>query len=872
MQLQLERAELTVPRALAIDVVRIGKGNKYRIVVSDLDLGRPIWVGDSGRKEADLDQFFQTLGENQSGAIEVVSMDTWKSFRSSVVKNSPQARIVHDKFHVLRHLSSALDEVRRSEFKRLRGEQGVFVRGQFYSLLSKRENLNLEGGQALKKRLSANRRVHAAEILKDTFSQLWDYQNAVDALTFFEHWKEGLKRQRLEPYLRFAEYVESHWEGIAGHFDSECGIKPGLVAEINTRIHALTQSGSEPGAGETFRLQVISAFLPPLPASADASPAPPHPADTLPLLVVEDGNATVRLSLQGWLKLLCHMLPQVGCGIVVLVEEGLCQPDPVCWPPQSVPSDALLQAATAVVSQAQPVVQEGLFAQPLRLDGHLFAVAVIELAVTAEQQSAVLKLLDWGEQWLRLLLTTGAPTVADAGGPLNAPHNFVPLLEQVLRAEPLQAAVLAVSNQLAELFACERVVVGLLRGKRLRVQGLSHGGEFDARTSLIQQIEETMEVVRQSAEMALWPPQQETNSATKTVLELLWDSNGQRPLCVMPLMGRQGPIGAVLCERSQGAEFNAADQEALLIAGRLLGPLLERQEQQSAALMRPQLQVVGRWLDQLIKPGHRGLKMSVAGALFALLVLVFGQGGYRVSSPATVEGLVQRVVVAPFDGYIAEADVRAGDTVQAGDILARLDNRELLLELRKSASEEERLNNEYRRALAGLDRSEGRIVQARLAQVQAQSRLLQQKLARVQLTAPLTGMVISGDLSRSLGAPVERGQVLFEVAPLAEYRLVLAIDEQEISHVSVGQTGSLSLTALPHERWNFVIEQVSPVFQELDGQVSYRIEARIEGGVPALRPGMEGVGKVEVGHRSFGWILFHKMFDWLRLQMWLWLP
>jgi multidrug resistance efflux pump len=229
-------------------------------------------------------------------------------------------------------------------------------------------------------------------------------------------------------------------------------------------------------------------------------------------------------------------------------------------------------------------------------------------------------------------------------------------------------------------------------------------------------------------------------------------------------------------------------------------------------------------------------------------------------------------VVAPFDGYIAEADIRAGDTVQAGDILARLDNRELLLELRKSASEEDRLNNEYRRALAGLDRSEGRIVQARLGQVQAQSRLLQQKLARVQLTAPLTGMVISGDLSRSLGAPVERGQVLFEVAPLAEYRLVLAIDEQEISHVSVGQAGTLSLTALPHERWGFVIEQVSPVFQEVDGQVSYRIEARIEGAVPALRPGMEGVGKVDVGHRSFGWILFHKMFDWLRLQMWLWLP
>ena len=264
--------------------------------------------------------------------------------------------------------------------------------------------------------------------------------------------------------------------------------------------------------------------------------------------------------------------------------------------------------------------------------------------------------------------------------------------------------------------------------------------------------------------------------------------------------------------------------------------------------------------------------MAVAGALLAVAVLVFGQGSYRVSATATIEGLIQRAVVAPFDGYIAEADVRAGDTVAAGEVIARLDNRELLLELRKSTSEEEKLNNEYRRALASLDRSEARIVQTRLAQVQAQSSLLQQKLERVELRAPLGGIVIAGDLSRSLGAPVERGQVLFEVAPLDEYRLVLEIDEQEIANIEAGQAGSLSLTALPHERWHFVIEQVSPVFQEVDGQVSYRTEARIEGGVQALRPGMEGVGKIEIGRRSFGWILFHKMVDWVRLQVWLWLP
>lgn len=318
MQMQLERVELPAPRALGVDVVRIGKGNKYCIVVSDLDLERPVWVGEGGRKATDLDQFFQSLGENQSGAIEVVVVDTWKPFCTSVAKNAPQAQIVYDKFHILRHLSKALDEVRRSEYKRLRGEEGIFVQGQFYSLLSKRENLKLEGGQALKKRVNANRRVHVAEILKDTFSQLWDYQSEVDALAFFQHWKQGLKRQQLEPYQNFVELVEANWEGIAGYFSAGTSIKPGLVEEINNKIFQLPQQADEPSNAADFRLQILCAFLPALPTSEDTSAA----------LVPEPDNARAPVSLLAWLNLLCHMLPQVRSGIVVQIEEGHCQPSP----------------------------------------------------------------------------------------------------------------------------------------------------------------------------------------------------------------------------------------------------------------------------------------------------------------------------------------------------------------------------------------------------------------------------------------------------------------------------------------------------------------------------------------------------------------
>jgi transposase len=151
MQKQVERAGRPAPRAIGIDELSIRKGHNYRVIVSDLERGRPIWVGGEGRKEADLDLFFQALGEKKSARIELAAMDMWKAFRNSVRKNTPEARIIFDKFHIMCHLSKALDEVRRREYKRLSGKDRRYIKGQRYTLLSRRENLSLDGRHALKK-------------------------------------------------------------------------------------------------------------------------------------------------------------------------------------------------------------------------------------------------------------------------------------------------------------------------------------------------------------------------------------------------------------------------------------------------------------------------------------------------------------------------------------------------------------------------------------------------------------------------------------------------------------------------------------------------------------------------------------------------
>ena len=145
MREQLRRAGMPGPKVIGIDEVSIRKGHTYRIVVSDLIRRRPIWFGGADRSEASMDGFFTWLGAKKSVGIRLAVMDMWKPFRTSTTTHAPQASILFDKFHVLRHLSDALDTVRKSEYARLSGKDRRFIKGQKYTLLAHRENLTLEG-------------------------------------------------------------------------------------------------------------------------------------------------------------------------------------------------------------------------------------------------------------------------------------------------------------------------------------------------------------------------------------------------------------------------------------------------------------------------------------------------------------------------------------------------------------------------------------------------------------------------------------------------------------------------------------------------------------------------------------------------------
>jgi transposase len=264
MQVQLAKAGTPGPKAIGIDEISVRKGHTYRIVVSDLIRGRPIWFGGEDRSEKSMAMFYDWLGEKKTKGIRLAVMDMWKPFRNVTNARAPQAAILFDKFHVMRHLGKALDEVRKSEYRRLSGQDRSFIKGQKYTLLSHRENLTPAGRQNLRKLLAANKRLNTAYLLKESFGQLWDYEIEGWARRFFDNWRASLKWQRLAPYEKFAEMIDRHWDGIAAYCKPENKVSLGFVEGLNNKIRVIQRRAYGLRDEQYLRLKILTCMLPEL--------------------------------------------------------------------------------------------------------------------------------------------------------------------------------------------------------------------------------------------------------------------------------------------------------------------------------------------------------------------------------------------------------------------------------------------------------------------------------------------------------------------------------------------------------------------------------------------------------------------------------
>ena len=427
----------------------------------------------------------------------------------------------------------------------------------------------------------------------------------------------------------------------------------------------------------------------------------------------------------------------------------------------------------------------------------------------------------------------------------------------------------AFATELAAQFGCTRVMVGFLRGSVIELAAVSHGGgdtlvgeAFDGPAAAMD------EAVAQASSVYL-PVAADCRPQIRLAHQRWQQWLGGSVLSV-PMVHAGEVVGAIGCEwpaPQDGLERMATRIEDVLA---FCGPILHLLHERELPWPRRARRAIQRGWSRLRNLRDRRVQLGLAAAALALVALCVVPLDHEIAGRARVEGAQQRALAAPADGFLKAVHARPGDSVRAGQLLLEMADQDLRLEQQRWSSELAQQESAYAVAMARADRAQMVIASARADQARAQLARTQALLLRAAIVAPFDGIIIQGDMSQSIGSPLERGKPLLVMAPDASYRIVVDIDERDVAHVATGQRGALSLAAQPWQRLPLQVTRLTPVARATDGRNVFEVEASVEPGNATLRPGLEGVARLVVGQQPLLWTWTHRLVDWLRLQAWIW--
>ena len=435
----------------------------------------------------------------------------------------------------------------------------------------------------------------------------------------------------------------------------------------------------------------------------------------------------------------------------------------------------------------------------------------------------------------------------------------------MLSRQGLLDSTIALAVELAQTLSCERVSVGLVEGRLINITGTSQARDVDQRLDAAATMQSAMrEALDQSASVCFPSNMDRYPLITISHAALARAVGGN--VCTVVIAGTAGLVGAITFERNT-PEFSKAEIGLCEDIASFCGPILEIKQQLQLPWWRR------LWADlnkMLMASGKTGLAFMAGMFGIALVLFTLVPFSYRVSAPARLEASVQRVIVAATDGFLQQANVRAGDSVKEGQVLAELATQDLLLERRRRESELKQYESAYQAAQANNDRAQMVISQSRAGEAQAMLTLAEGQIDRARIQAPFDGIVIKGDLTQTLGAPVQRGEVLLTIAPNNSFRLIVEVDESDIANILPGQTGELALAAVPERSLKFTTRRIVPFAASNDSRNYFEVEAVLDDQGASLRPGLSGVARIYVGRRTLWWTTTHRLQNWLRLSLWSW--
>ncbi|MGH9993048.1 MAG: ISL3 family transposase [Nitrososphaera sp.] len=224
--------------AIGIDEVSRRKGQVYLTVVYDLERRVLLWVGEDRTEEAVKKFFTEEMGRRRCRTLQVVCMDMWAAYAKLVRDHAPHAQILFDRFHIVKHLNAAVEEVRRSEMRRLSAQEKVPFKRSRWLLLKNPWNLTADQKERLSTLVRWNVPIVRAYYLKEAFQLFWDYRQPARAETHLAKWMNSAMRSRLEPFKKFVRMLRSHLDGILPW--TKLRLSNGAVEGMNNKIKSVS--------------------------------------------------------------------------------------------------------------------------------------------------------------------------------------------------------------------------------------------------------------------------------------------------------------------------------------------------------------------------------------------------------------------------------------------------------------------------------------------------------------------------------------------------------------------------------------------------------------------------------------------------------
>jgi len=443
------------------------------------------------------------------------------------------------------------------------------------------------------------------------------------------------------------------------------------------------------------------------------------------------------------------------------------------------------------------------------------------------------------------------------------------------------AAAMALCNELAARFACERVSLGLLRGRYVHLAAMSHTEKFSRKMQMVQLIEAVMEECLDQDIEVLVPPPASAQFVCRSAREL--SDRGTPRLAVLSLpLRREGKVlGAVCVERVGDTPFAPAEVETMRLACDLCTVRLLDLRRRDRWIGAKAASGVRAGLAAVVGPKHTWAKVAAVLLIAAGVYIAVASGDYRVDAPFTFEAATRQIVPAPFEGEVDSVEAKLGDKVRAGAVLATL--RTLPLQRKLDQARAGLFEHLKQADAARSDKkwADAQMAAAQARQFQEQIALLTEQIEQATIKARIDGAVIRGGLDRFVGSSVEKGQVLFEIAPLEDLRAELLIPEDQVADLQAAMRAGkvravLAASAYPDRLIEAVLERILPLAEKIDGKVVFRARALLSAkpqnaihGREWIRPGMEGAAHVSLGRRSLAWIWSRRIVN--RLRLWLWM-